>query len=122
MVENGLCSGIAKTIDGDVKEYPFVGRYDTTGMGVIGWTVNWENKQQNDHMVTTWSGQFQWDASINDWVIFTTWLLTRQTEPNDNWNSTTVGKDTFWWNPFAKERIREAKLHCQCSHPTQAKK
>ena len=84
VMENGQCSGILAIKDslhtgekptGKVREYLFAGRYDTMGT-VIGWSVSWENEHQNDHMVTTWSGQFQWDESINDWVILATWLFT----------------------------------------------
>ena len=42
---------------------------------------------------TTWSGQ--WQQIKFDIYIYTTWLLTSQTEPTDNWESTLVGKDTF---------------------------
>ena len=43
---------------------------------------------------TTWSGQ--WQKTRSGIRIFTTWLLTSQTEPKDNWKSTLVGKDTFY--------------------------
>ena len=121
LVENGQCSGTyCSTVGIAEKEYPFVGRYDTTGMGAIGWTVSWENKYLNAHSVTTWSGQFQFDDSINNWVILTTWLLTQQTKPSEDWNSTNVGMDTFRLIEPVPEKTKEGKLRCQRSHPSQA--
>ena len=80
-----------------IKEYPLVGRYDTTGdttEGTMGFTVQWQNDCKNSKSVTTWSGQRQLDATGNA-CILTTWLLTEGTVQADNWKSTTVGSDVF---------------------------
>ena len=70
-----------------------VGRANTEG-NTVGWTVVFKNQYLNAHSTATWSGQFQTDKSGND-VILTTWLLTTQTTPPDNWRSTRVGFDYF---------------------------
>ena len=93
------------------------GRYDRKVMGAVGWTVSWENEYGNAHSVTTWSGQFQFDRKINDFIILTTWLLTQETDPANDWASTQVGTDVFQYERPSKEMIESAKLRCQRSHP-----
>ena len=60
----------------------------------IGFAVSWINPTYgNANSVTTWSGQLQ---EINgESVITTFWLLTQETPPASNWNSTRIGQDTF---------------------------
>jgi len=78
-----------------VQEYSLVGRVDSApakSQG-LGWVVAWENDQLDSHSVTTWSGQFR--VVNGEEFITTTWLLTREGAPADEWESTLVGKDTF---------------------------
>ena len=67
-------------------------------------TVTFKNDYGNAKSTTTWSGQRQISMSKNRPVIITTWLLTSQTEPKDNWKSTTTNKDTFR-RPGSDEKI-----------------
>ena len=78
------------------------GRKDTAG-NTLGWTVNWENSDLNAHSVTTWSGQLQLNEGLEYYDILTTWLLTSQTIPEDNWESTQVGFDYFTQNPPSEQ-------------------
>ena len=123
-MSNGTFTGTYCSAVGDAeKEYPVVGRYDTTVMAAaaaVGWTVTWENKYGNARSVTTWSGQFQFDRKINDFIILTTWLLTKETDPANDWASTQVGTDVFQYERPSKEMIESAKLRCQRSHPPNA--
>ena len=102
------------------KEYLAVGRFDRTQVGTIGWTVAWQNKHLTTHSLTTWSGQFQFSEKLFELSILTTWLLTTQTEPEKDWNSTHIGTDTFLPGMPSEEIIYHAKLRCQRSHPQDA--
>lgn len=78
-----------------VKEYRLVGRLDgdpeaSTG---VGWVVSWQNDESNAHSVTTWSGQYR--VVDGQEFITTTWLLTEEGTPDQDWESTLVGKDLF---------------------------
>ncbi|MCL1466593.1 avidin/streptavidin family protein [Argonema galeatum] len=67
-------------------KFPLVGR---TNLPSIGFVVSWTNSESRCSSVTAWSGQLQGDQLV------TTWLLTSQTVPSNNWRSTYVNKDTF---------------------------
>ncbi|XP_028409391.1 uncharacterized protein LOC114531992 isoform X2 [Dendronephthya gigantea] len=101
------------------KEYDLVGRFDTDG-DTLGWAVSYQNKYRNAHSTCTWSGHMNEDFEKP--VILTTWLLTRQTPPEDDWESTRVGFDTFTQDPPDEETIARAKLRRQCSHPKSEEK
>ena len=119
--EKGTFYGTYCSKVGDAeKEYVALGRFDTTQMGAIGWTVSWENKFRNAHSVTTWSGQFQYDSQISDFTILTTWLLTVKTDPKDDWNSTNIGADKFVLLKPTPAITEHASLRCQRSHPKNA--
>ncbi|CAI8016126.1 Streptavidin-V2 [Geodia barretti] len=98
--------------------YVLTGRNDTAGT-TLGWTVNWKNSSHNAHSVTTWSGQFQLPPDGKP-ALTTTWLLTAQTNPEDNWESTMVGFDRFYLTEPPYEIKERAKLHCRRSHPKEA--
>lgn len=66
--------------------FPLVGR---TNLPSLGFVVSWTNDLSKCSSVTAWSGQLQKDQ------IVTTWLLTAQTVPTNNWQSTTVNQDVF---------------------------
>ena len=62
--------------------FPLVGR---ANLPSIGFVVSWPKCSS----VTAWSGQLQ-----NEQLV-TTWVLTSQTVPKNNWQSTTVNQDIF---------------------------
>lgn len=55
--------------------------------------VQYQNTIIDSKSVCTWSGQYQ--EIDGEPKIITTWLLTSQTEPKDNWSSVQVNKDIF---------------------------
>ena len=101
------------------KEYLLCGRFDTTGQ-TLGWVVSWQNQNLYSPSTTSWSGQVQYDPTIRDYVILTNWLLTVQTSPENDWNSTNIGHDTFKRLLPSKEQTTTAKLRFQRSHPQNA--
>lgn len=72
------------------ESFPLVGRADLPSLGFV---VSWKNNLSNCSSVTAWSGQVQTVGGQDQLV--TTWLLTSQTVPKKNWQSTTVNKDIF---------------------------
>lgn len=92
-----------------VEEYVLTGRLDgnagaSTGLG---WVVSWQNQQLNAHSVTTWSGQYR--IVDGQEFITTTWLLTREGNPNEDWESTLVGKDVFSRTPPTPDHIARTR-------------
>ena len=119
--ETGVFSGTYKSPHAGEAEgtYILTGRKDPAG-NTLGWTVNWQNScTKSLQSVTTWSGQLQYEG-LEYWVILTTWLLTSQTIPEDNWESTQVGFDYFTQNPPSEETKKKAKFRCRPSHPREA--
>ena len=109
------------TAVGDTKgKYHLVGRTDTCGKPSqsVGFVVCWQNKYKNSNSVTTWCGQLQ--KIDGKEVITTTWLLNRETEPPDNWESTLVGKDIFTRNKPDPKSIQKLKKLKGMSHPGKA--
>jgi hypothetical protein len=66
---------------------------DFAGSRSVGFVVCWNNPAINLHSVTVWSGQYH-DVS-GDEVLSTTWLLTKESPPENDWASTLVGNDVF---------------------------
>jgi len=88
--------GTYNTRVGDASgNYELVGQMDIDidESTAIGWVVVWNNQYGSSDSVTAWSGQVQVIDEIEK--IVTTWLLTAETEPDDTWHSTLIGKDTF---------------------------
>ena len=116
----GTFSGTYSSAVGQAeKEYLLLGRFDTAGQ-TLGWVVSWQNQYQNAHSTTSWSGQVQYDSTFSDFVILTNWLLTVETSPENDWNSTNIGHDTFRQVPPNLEQTTTAKLRFQRSHPKNA--
>ena len=114
----GVFGGIYCSKVGDAEKwYVLTGRQDTDGE-TVGWTVNWNNASNNSHSVTTWSGQQR--LRDGDSLILTTWLLTSQTSPENDWESTQIGFDQFSLNDPSSEEKEKAKFHCRKSHPKDA--
>ena len=119
-VENGdFCGTYCSAVGQAEKEYPLSGRLDTEGFS-LGWVVTWKNQYMNAFSTTSWSGQYQVDPVTRETVIVTTWLLTAQSTPQDDWNSTNVGFDEFLSHPCALERTERVKQRRQTSHPKSA--
>ena len=117
---NGNFSGTYCSAVGDAeKEYGLQGRFDNEGY-TIGWTVAYKNQYRNAHSTAAWSGQFQLDPQTKQPHILTTWVLTTQTDPEDDWQSTNVGFDTFTPVQPSEAAILRAKQRCQQSHPKKA--
>ena len=62
--------------------------------GSVGWVVSWNSGESPENSVTTWTGQFKKNAD-NEYVIVATWLYCRGMKPEDDWNSTLIGSNTF---------------------------
>ena len=93
--KTGIFTGQYNSAVGEAEKfYSLVGRYDTASDSpTLGWTVSYQNQYENAHSTCTWSGQHQCVSGTP--TLLTTWLLTSQTEPSDNWKSTDVGFDVF---------------------------
>lgn len=115
----GQLTGMYETAVGDAKYfYQLTGRYDCSSDGrSLGWIVTWNNSYGSSQSTTGWSGQYQIDPVTSAPQILTTWLLTAQTKPGDDWNSTHVGFDTFTRELPRAEVIEKAKRCGQVSHP-----
>lgn len=113
-------SGNYVTGVGDAEgSYDLVGSTDPSPSNegqAVGWVVVWSNDKKNSHAVTTWSGEYQ----VNDGqeVITTTWLLTSETNPDDDWASTLVGQDVFSRNPPEKDTLDRRTKQRRPPHPT----
>jgi|SRR5579883_23071 len=94
---NGSLSGTYHTAVGNAADqYALTGSYDpdaSEGSQSLAFSVSWHNETGNSHSATAWAGQLQRDE-LGD-VIVTTWLLTRETQSKDDWESTLVGQDVF---------------------------
>jgi avidin family protein len=74
--------------------YELIGFLDRTDeTPTLGWTVAWQNQNQQAHSVTTWCGQAQ--IIDQEQQIDTTWLLVRSTSVAEDWEATMVSKDLF---------------------------
>ena len=89
------------------------GPYDLTGFvdeddatPTLGWIVTWKNKSSYAPSVTAWSGQAQ--TVRGEDLIDTTWLLTRSTAVQEDWESTMIGKDIFRRTKASEEQVKEA--------------
>ena len=121
--KDGTLAGKYETSVGDAdKTYELVGRYDSLPhRRSLGWTVTWTNKSNSTSKSTTcWCGQFQLDPHTDMPQILTMWLLTTQTKPDDDWNSTHVGHDIFTRCLPAPEQITKAIHQGRISHPKEA--
>ena len=100
-VKGNLVSGTYYPAVGDaLGHYAVAGATDAEALGAnqaVGLVVAWVNEQGNAHSVTAWSGQLQ--VVDGEEILRTTWLLTRETEPNQDWQSTLIGTDTFTRRP-----------------------
>jgi Avidin family len=98
--------------------YELIGKVDTDNdeSTAIGWVVLWNNQFGSSDSVTAWSGQIQVLSGIE--TIVTTWLLTAETDANDTWHSTLIGKDIFTrLMPSDEEKIQNLQKGVKPSNP-----
>ena len=120
--KEGMLKGLYNTKVGNAEnDYPLTSRYDyLEDRRSLGWTVTWVNGIHDTSKSTTcWCGQYQCNPDTKEPQILTTWLLTTQTTPVDDWNSTNVGQDVFTRSRPLQEIIQKTKLQGLCSHPRQ---
>ncbi|MER5766372.1 avidin/streptavidin family protein [Streptomyces sp. NPDC001985] len=109
---DGTLRGTYESAVGNAEStYVLTGRVDTAPAGgaegtTLGWTVSWRNGYRNAHSNTTWSGQFFQDG---DDRINTQWLLTRDTTPANEWESTWIGHDEFSRGLPSAELLKKAQ-------------
>ena len=120
---DGTLTGTYESAVGQAKyTYVLAGRYDNLPeRRTLGWTVTWVNQYYFcSKSTTSWSGQFQIEPKTQEQQILTSWLLTVQTAPSDDWNSTNVGFDVFTRTAPTPEQSMKAKQQGRISHPKDA--
>ena len=101
-------TGMYQTAVGNASgQYDLVGQIDTNvgSSTAIGFVVMWNNASGSSDCVTVWSGQCQ--VINGEDIIVTTWLLTGETDPSDDWASTLINKDVFTRAQPAAEVIKK---------------
>lgn len=96
--DDGQLSGIYETAKGrDVHQYIFSGNYDTSQEGkTLGWTVTWNNPLYgSSHSTTAWTGKYYPEEGQDPAKIVATWIHTSDTKPENEWQSTVIGKTDF---------------------------
>ncbi len=84
----------------------------------LGFTVAWQNDRRSVDSTTSWSGEAR---EINgNQTILTTWLLSTETTPDNDWKSTLVGKDLFTRVRPTADQIEAAKAVRGPSHHLKA--
>ena len=119
-VKGNCVSGTYITAVGEAQgRYPIVGAIDSEPQKesqALGLVVVWANEQGSSHSVTTWSGQFE--VIDGQEILRTTWLLTRETAPNLDWQSTLVGTDIFTRHPPGQCQPEVIDRRQPRAHPT----
>ncbi|GAA3632930.1 avidin/streptavidin family protein [Flavivirga jejuensis] len=120
LVTNGnSLTGTYQTAVGDASGiYDLVGRTDTDNDAsqAVGFVVVWQNGYGSSDSVTAWSGQYQIINGVD--TIVTTWLLTQETNPDDDWSSTIINKDIFTKTPPSEEDVqKQLNKGVKYSHP-----
>jgi hypothetical protein len=121
IVAGGNITGKYHTAVGDAEGiYDLVGRLSEPPdeNRTLGFVVSWQNEKRAVDSATSWSGEAR-EINGNE-VILTTWLLTLETSPNDDWKSTIVGKDAFTRNPPSREDMEHGRLMRATSHHPRA--
>lgn len=98
--------------------YDLVGRIDDQAGSsrAIAFVVSWQNSDGNSESATAWSGEVQVEGQEDERII-TTWLLTMETDPQNNWKSTIVGQDVFTRTPPSDAAVKSRLLQA-LPHPT----
>lgn len=123
-VNASVLSGVYQTAVGNAQGiYALTGGVDTlpsSGGQALGFAVAWINQYGSSNSVTTWSGQYQIIAGIEQ--INMLWLLTQETYPQSNWASTLINNDTFTRNPPSEEALAQRLMRGPAPHPELPKK
>lgn len=98
-------------LSGQINPVPFPSPYGQA----LAWTVAWTNAYANAHSATAWSGEFQTIGGDDEIVAL--WLLANETTPNNDWQSTLVGKDVFTRFKPSPEQIEANRRRVAASHP-----
>ena len=118
-VNGNSITGTYQTAVGDASgTYDLVGRTDTDNdeSQCVGFVVAWQNQYGSSDSATAWSGQYQIIDGVD--TIVTTWLLTQETNPDDDWASTIINKDLFTKSLPGEEKIKGLlKKGVKSSHP-----
>lgn len=117
-VHDGMITGQYHTGVGEAAgEYELVGRISMPNNDnrAIAFVVAWQNGMQDTDAVTAWSGEVREVDEIQ--YMTTTWLLTRETLPKNDWRSTAVGKDYFTRTPQDAKDVDKLSLLRRPSHP-----
>ena len=93
--DSGFFNGIHHNYHGLMTGTFHVSGYKDPDGNTMSWSLGWQTNQLDSCAVISWSGQTQYLAN-GDPVILTTWLVTQQTDPEHNWNSTLIGTDQFY--------------------------
>jgi hypothetical protein len=98
-------------------EYDLVGRISMANdrNRTIAFVVAWQNGMQDTDAVTAWSGEVREIDGTQ--YMTTTWLLTKETLPKDDWRSAVVGKDYFTRTPQDAKNVEKLSLLRRPSHP-----
>jgi hypothetical protein len=120
-VHGSTVTGKYQTAVGDADGlYELVGRVSVPADDnrTIGFVVAWQNDKRKTDSVTAWSGEVR-EVNGNQ-ILTTTWLLTGETDPKDDWKSTLVGKDLFTRIEADRESVLRLKAIQRPSHHSAA--
>ncbi len=119
VISGNSITGTYQTAVGNASGlYDLVGQTDTDNDSsqAIGFVVVWQNQYGSSDSVTAWSGQYQVVNGVD--TIVTTWLLTQETDPSEDWSSTLINKDVFTKTPPTAEEIKQRRAKgIKSSHP-----
>ena len=117
-VQGCVVTGKYHTGVGDAEgEYDLVGSISMPNdeNRTIAFVVAWQNGRQDTDAVTAWSGEVREIDGVQ--YMMTTWLLTKETLPKNDWWSTAVGKDYFTRNPQDADIAEKLAPMRRSSHP-----
>jgi hypothetical protein len=110
-VDGLMITGKYHTGVGDAEgEYELVGCISMPNdkNSTIAFVVAWQNGMQDTDAVTAWAGEVREIDGTQ--YMTTTWLLTKETLPKDDWRSTLVGKDYFTRTPQDAKDVEKLSL------------
>ena len=117
-IKDSTFRGKYHTKVGDAEgQYELVGRVSVPSDDnrTVAFVVAWQNGKKDTDAITAWSGEVREVQGVQ--YMTTTWLLTIETAPKDDWASTKVGKDFFTRTPQHPEKFAALKRLRHPSHP-----
>lgn len=118
--KDGGLTGKYRSAVGKAEDWYYLsGRYDVLPPpnegDSVGWVVTFRNQKLDAHSTASWSGQYFNDSNER---IITQWLLTSSTIPDNVWDSTNIGTDTFTRTKPSSDQIKVARaLTLVSPHP-----